>query len=473
MKRKYFGEGIDRNYWPRKRVYPCLLGWLLLAAAAGGAFTLGSCASGGASGESSPAAEGRGAAGDTPARGAGETGAGAVGGGIDREGAVLWQGEGAARAWVEAALPAGRALVDVGSREEAAGSRAASWVQGLPGLGLEQDAVPGAGEPPAGWLPEEASSWEYPALVRGLVERAQGLPEYRGFYPVEWSAWGFFYNREVFSQLGIQEPETWKQFTDALEVLRIRGYAPVTAAGAGDGGASAWFYYLSLRLGGAERHQRLMEGDLSFSSSHVRLVMNHWRHLIVTYFDRYAGELSPREAWEKIADKKAGIILAESSQLGLLSPSQRGQIGFFPFPDKAGGGAEEASVFSLGRGVRVLSRSGDGGGDGALSPLGGAAFWGELLAQARTGRGESLSAAALLPVLSGGPGLEPEVAASKGFAELFGDWQSLAEEPGAAAHLPGLALSREASEGLAGICRAYLQRRFQVQSELARLDGLR
>ncbi len=370
---------------------------------------------------------------------------------------LLWAGDKGLRSLVEESLPADMSLVE-------ANPQAAGMIQGVRAPGLD-------GQIPEGWEPAAFSFWEYPEPVETLVRGAEGRKGAgaEGYAPLEWSVWGFFYNREVFSQLGLNAPSTWKGFTDSLETLRIRGYTPVTAAGADPRAASAWFYYLSLRLGGVESHRRLMRGDMAFSDSHVRLVFNHWRHMIRTYFDSAAGELSPGEAWQKVADGEAGMLLGGSAQLGRLSEEERKELGFFAFPGRAGRGDDQAGVATLGRGLRFLQRSAKGE-EGLREGVG--ALFAEP-ARRVLGEIQKEGAQGLFFPRTDDSSVTPETAPLGEEPALGEDFYALGGGEYGLVHLPALELPPRAAEELARICRGFLQRRFQVQGDLSRVENFR
>ena len=64
---------------------------------------------------------------------------------------------------------------------------------------------------------------------------------------------GFWYNKDLFTQAGIDAPAgTWDELLEQIQTLKDAGITPI-AVGAGDKWpAHFWYSYLMVRLGGAD-----------------------------------------------------------------------------------------------------------------------------------------------------------------------------------------------------------------------------
>ena len=63
----------------------------------------------------------------------------------------------------------------------------------------------------------------------GLTDGDMGDVSYKGkwyAYPIDFKSWGVFYNRTIFSELGIAEPKTKTELLTAAQTLKDNGYIP-------------------------------------------------------------------------------------------------------------------------------------------------------------------------------------------------------------------------------------------------------
>lgn len=71
--------------------------------------------------------------------------------------------------------------------------------------------------------------------------------------PWTWGAVGFFYNRDLFEQAGLDPdnfPATWEEFIAAVETLKAAGITPISLGESEKWPGHFWWVYLATRLGG-------------------------------------------------------------------------------------------------------------------------------------------------------------------------------------------------------------------------------
>lgn len=83
--------------------------------------------------------------------------------------------------------------------------------------------------------------------------------------PFQYNVEGFWYNKEIFAEHGIEVPVTWEDFTQAAATLDSAGVQPLSAAG-----TQGWMItrYLSTYLArsqGPDALQQVVDGNASFS----------------------------------------------------------------------------------------------------------------------------------------------------------------------------------------------------------------
>jgi len=174
---------------------------------------------------------------------------------------------------------------------------------------------------------------------------------------------GFWYNRDLFEQAGIDEPPTtWDELLDDVQTLKDAGITPI-ALGEGDQWPGMfWWAYLALRSGGPEPLQDAGE-DGSFDSDAFVQAGERLQELV---------ELEPfQDGWQAAVWDGAGGQAASMGTGGAAmmlmgqwapgtmnanSPDGNGigeALGWFPFPEVEGGDGEATDVFGGGNGFAV------------------------------------------------------------------------------------------------------------------------
>jgi len=174
---------------------------------------------------------------------------------------------------------------------------------------------------------------------------------------------GFWYNKELFSQAGIEAPPaTWDEFLDVVQKLKDAGITPI-AVGAGDKWPAHFYYsYLMIRLGGQELMDSIA-ADGNFDRPEVIKAGEELQRLI---------ELEPFQAgflatpWDG-ADGEAGYMGSGQAAMDLMGQWAPGafrsagaggddlpfELGWFPFPMVEGGAGAATDAFGGGNGFAV------------------------------------------------------------------------------------------------------------------------
>lgn len=104
------------------------------------------------------------------------------------------------------------------------------------------------------WEEAESAGWVDPSLRPAFTyrDRVYGLP-------MNLTYWVFFYNTEVFAELGLSAPRTWDAFLDACATFRAAGITPLHATTDGRWPAFIWFMEVLSRQD-PEFYEALMNG---------------------------------------------------------------------------------------------------------------------------------------------------------------------------------------------------------------------
>lgn len=159
------------------------------------------------------------------------------------------------------------------------------------------------------------------------------------FLPITQHFVGFFYNRKVFAELGLQPPASWNELLVVAKKLKAHGVTPFALGAKARWPAQFWFDYLLLRTAPMEYRQRLLAGKAAFTDPEVQRVFAMWHELIKAgMFNEKPGELEfDHGAGLMVRRGEAGMTLMGTWLVSYLNSSEAGwqeeEYGFFPFPE--------------------------------------------------------------------------------------------------------------------------------------------
>lgn len=86
--------------------------------------------------------------------------------------------------------------------------------------------------------------------------------EHFWYFPVEAEFSGWYYNKALFDQCGLEIPETWTDFLNCIEVFRENDILPIAQSGVDDW--AMWGYYAFYHRDGitAETYEKLLSGEI-------------------------------------------------------------------------------------------------------------------------------------------------------------------------------------------------------------------
>lgn len=193
---------------------------------------------------------------------------------------------------------------------------------------------------------------------------ALGVYSYKGKnYGVPWDMGmiGFWYNKELFAQAGIDNPPTtWTEFLADVKALKAAGITPI-ALGEGDKwpGMHMWAY-LATRLGGKANFEGAYNRTGSFTDAPFVDAGKKLQELIAlepfqdgflgaTYGDEATAMGNGKAAMELMGQWAPSVEAANSEdKMGLGD-----KLGFFPFPMVEGGKGDPADAVGGGNGFAI------------------------------------------------------------------------------------------------------------------------
>lgn len=134
----------------------------------------------------------------------------------------------------------------------------------------------------AGLFEDVSDLWEDPEIAENLASTkgAMTLDGKQWGVPYTYYQWGVYYRKDIFDELGLEEPETWEQELENCRKILESGLKCYTIGTKFLWTAGGWFDYLNLRLHGYDFHMALANGEVPWTDDRVRETFAHWRELI-------------------------------------------------------------------------------------------------------------------------------------------------------------------------------------------------
>jgi raffinose/stachyose/melibiose transport system substrate-binding protein len=193
-----------------------------------------------------------------------------------------------------------------------------------------------------------------PLAVYSFEGKNYGVPRDQGMV-------GFWYNKDLFDQAGIEAPPTtWAELLDDVQKLKDAGITPI-ALGEGDKWPGHfWWVYLAIRMGGKEAFDAAYSREGSFADEPFVQAGEKLQELIALepFEDGYLG-LTFNDQSRLMGNGEAAMEL-----MGQWAPgNQKDQsadkegigdkLGWFPFPTVEGGKGDPADALGGGNGWTI------------------------------------------------------------------------------------------------------------------------
>lgn len=154
-----------------------------------------------------------------------------------------------------------------------------------------------------------------------------------GFAPTTWVG-GFFYNKDIFDELGLEEPQTWDELLNVCKTLQENGTRPIIERG-------EWFWnsflgpfmndYLPDDM---SYHQEVIDGTKTFADGWGPYIEKWYTDMVEPgYVGEDLASMSSQEFYSEFAMGNAGLLAGHAGHLlevQALDPEF--EIGFFPMP---------------------------------------------------------------------------------------------------------------------------------------------
>jgi raffinose/stachyose/melibiose transport system substrate-binding protein len=193
---------------------------------------------------------------------------------------------------------------------------------------------------------------------------ALGVYSYEGKnYGVPWDMGmvGFWYNKDLFAQAGIEAPPTtWTELLEDVQKLKDAGITPIALAGGDKWPAMFWWAYLATRIGGQDGFNAAYSGQGSFAdpafiqAGEKLLELNAMQpfqdgFLGATYGDQATAMGNGKAAMELMGQWAPAVEKDNSEDKQGIGDA----LGWFPFPMVEGGAGDSADAFGGGNGFAI------------------------------------------------------------------------------------------------------------------------
>jgi raffinose/stachyose/melibiose transport system substrate-binding protein len=216
--------------------------------------------------------------------------------------------------------------------------------------------------------PELEGEWGDSFAAQAALELYGQNGEYYGV-PWSWGAVGFFYNKALFEEAGLDPeapPQTWEEFLSAVRTLKDAGITPI-ALGEGEKWPGHFYWvYLAMRLGGDQAFLDAYNRNGTFADEPFVEAGVYLQQLIelepfpegylgLGYPDA-AGIMGNGEAAMELMGQWAPNVQAGSSESG---EGIGDDLGWFPFPALPEGAGNDDDVLGGGDGFAIGSNAPD------------------------------------------------------------------------------------------------------------------
>lgn len=181
-------------------------------------------------------------------------------------------------------------------------------------------------------------------------------------YGVPWSVDGkaFFYNKEIFAKHGLEEPKTWEEFIQVLDVLKDDSdVTPMSFGSKAPWTISHWIGTLNQRI----VEPAVIEKDYSMKKAENKYTVQGYvtalekLNELVPYFNEGVNSVDHEYARQLFKSGEAAISYMQLAEIGLVEPDLGENLGVFEFPKIEGGKGNSNVVTGAPEGIMISSKT--------------------------------------------------------------------------------------------------------------------
>lgn len=134
----------------------------------------------------------------------------------------------------------------------------------------------------AGLFDDVSDLWAEPEIAENLASTkgAMTIDDKQWGVPYTYYQWGVYYRKDIYEELGINEPADFDEMIANCEKVIESGRKCYTIGTKYLWTASGWFDYLNMRTHGFDFHMDLAAGNVAWNSPEVRETFANWGRLV-------------------------------------------------------------------------------------------------------------------------------------------------------------------------------------------------
>lgn len=163
----------------------------------------------------------------------------------------------------------------------------------------------------------------------------------------------FYYNQDIFNELGLSVPENWDEFMVVLKALKAAGYIPISLGNIEDWATGHYMTTLNQRVVPAETLAKdyALEGDFS---AHEYIEALEYLEELVPYFTPEFNSVTYDAGINDFLSGKAAIYYEQFNQVQYIAPATF-NWSWFDFPDIPGAAGDQNALTGAPQGLMVSS----------------------------------------------------------------------------------------------------------------------
>ncbi|MDD3173382.1 MAG: extracellular solute-binding protein [Herbinix sp.] len=165
----------------------------------------------------------------------------------------------------------------------------------------------------------------------------------------------FYYNKDIFNELGLEVPENWDEFMTVLDTLSKTDYIPISLGNIDDWATGHYITTLNQRVVPADVLQKDYNLDGDFSDAAYVEALEYLNQL-VPYFTPEFNSVSYDTGINDFITGKAAIYYEQFNQVQYIEPAEF-EWSWFDFPDIEGAKGDQNALTGAPQGFMVSAET--------------------------------------------------------------------------------------------------------------------
>ncbi|MEA5077426.1 MAG: extracellular solute-binding protein [Anaerolineaceae bacterium] len=171
--------------------------------------------------------------------------------------------------------------------------------------------------------------------------------------PIIMDGKAFYYNEDIFKELGLAVPQNWDEFMSVLNVLKESKYIPISLGNIDDWATGHYMTTLNQRVVPADvlAKDYALEGDANFTDPTYVQALGYLQQL-VPYFTPECNSVTYDQGINDFLSGKAAIYYEQFNQVQYIEPATF-NWSWFDFPDITGAAGDQNALTGAPQGFMV------------------------------------------------------------------------------------------------------------------------